>query len=64
MTTLRPTRYSTCGSLSLPVQFACDKCKVSIENALRKNLKAKKIKRCDQSWDIKWRKHQLKDKEK
>lgn len=62
MNTLRPTRFSTCGSLCLPVELACDECKKSIENAIRKNLKPKKMKKCLKPFGEKWKTHRLKSK--
>ena len=45
-------RRSTCGSLNLPPELACDKCKCSIEKYCLTGKRSKrKIKTCEKMWD-------------
>ena len=57
MSTKRTVRSSTCGSLLLPVELACEKCKNNIQLAMLKNKNPRKIKKCIRPWDIKWKNH-------
>lgn len=53
----RITRNSTCGSIGLPVDLACERCKVSISRAFKNGVQTKKVKRCTQPWVSKWGTH-------
>ena len=50
-------RQSSCGTLNLPVKWACDRCKPSIEKAKITNQQNKLIKSCIKPWDEKFKNH-------
>ena len=53
--TTKVLRGSTCGSLNLPPELACDKCKCSIEKyCLTGKRNKRKIKTCERLWDTCW----------
>ena len=54
------TRASTCSTLNLPFQIACDKCKKSIENAFETGKTATPIPSCLQPWGDKFKHHKMK----
>ena len=51
------TRNTTCGSLNLPVNLACQYCKPTITKALSKGIAPKKIRKCNQPFALKWSSH-------
>ena len=57
MSSTRVTRNSSCGTLNLPPDIACDHCIPSIIKALLKGAIPKRIKKCNQPWATKWSNH-------
>ena len=51
------TRNTTCGSLNLPVNLACQYCKPTITKALSKGIVPKIIKKCNEPFASKWSSH-------
>ena len=54
---VRIMRQSSCGTLNLPVKWACDRCKPSIEKAKITNKQNKLIRSCIKPWDEKFKNH-------
>ena len=57
MSSTRVTRNSSCGTLNLPPDIACDHCIPSIIKALQKGAIPKRIKKCSQPWAKIWANH-------
>ena len=57
MTSKKVTRQSSCGTLGLPPELACNHCIASINKSLMKGLVSKRIKKCSQPWLPKWAHH-------
>jgi len=54
---IRITRLSSCGTLGLPPDLVCIRCKPSIERANLRGAKPKRIAKCAQPWDSKFASH-------
>ena len=54
---IRITRLSSCGTLGLPPDLVCIRCKPSIERANLRGAKPKRIASCTKPWDSKFASH-------
>ena len=50
-------RRAGCGTVGLPVELACEKCKYNISQSTIKGRPPKLLKKCTKPWDEKWKTH-------